>query len=286
MRIAGARRTADCWRSRRSARRATSRHVRVPVGLRRTRRWRAPSRCALSRATASAAARHVGREHLRARPLVRDRQRDRAGAGAEIEHARVAVRGQARERDLDQRLGLRPRNEHRRRRRRAAVPRIRACRSGRRPARRRGAGARARRRRRPPCARASSSPCAASHARLLAEHVREQHLRVDRHEARLRQRAAHGARRLRHRSLASAANSRTPPAVVVAPAGVLQPGLLQHALRRGVVRMGDADDALQAEVVEAVARRARARLRSRSPAPRLRAAAGSRPRSPRSSGCT
>src|SRR5690348_5112485 len=43
-----------------------------------------------------------------------------------------------------------------------------------------------------------------------------------------------------------------PPPVIVAPAGVAQPGLLQHPLRCRVFRMGQPDDAREPELIEPI----------------------------------
>ncbi len=165
--------------------------VRIPVRLREldVRRCRAAARCRARRRAPSADASVAST--ARPRSLVRNGQRDRAGARAEIEHAHVALRRQARERELDQRLGLRPRDQHRRRHGERQPPEFAdAGQVGDRLAV--AAALRERAKRRRIRSRASgSSPCATSHARSFAQHVREQHLRVERNEARLRERPAH-----------------------------------------------------------------------------------------------
>ena len=68
-----------------------------------------PSRAALARATAERVLADVGRRHREVRALVLERERDRAAAGADVDHARARRQP---ERRLDQRLGLRARDEH------------------------------------------------------------------------------------------------------------------------------------------------------------------------------
>ncbi len=55
--------------------------------------------------------RRVDREHLRVGRRMRDGHCDRARAGAEVDHPAGAVR-QALERKVDEKLGLRPRDQH------------------------------------------------------------------------------------------------------------------------------------------------------------------------------
>ena len=69
-----------------------------------------------------------------------------------------------------------------------------------------------------------------------------------------------------------------PLVVVAAPAAVAQPAFMQHALRRVVAGMRDADDAVRGRDRRSRSRASRSRPRWRSPGPTLRAAAGSRSR--------
>ena len=195
--------------------------------------------------------RAVRRDDGRPRALMRDRERD---------GARCRCRDRARGR-RDQAASLRNadstsvsvsgRGMSTDDRRSATSPRTRAARSGRRPARRHAAPRELEER--SASARASASvACATSQARSRSQHGREQHLRVDRREARLRERAAHGERigiqcgcgrgpwsgarlslaphgpprrfahRLEHAHRAT---------VVMAPSDIGQADLLQHALR-------------------------------------------------------
>ena len=103
---------------------------------------------------------------------------------------------------------------------------------------------------------------------ILADHVRQQHLRVERNETRLREGGGNRrpdvirgrARRMRVTTAAAVngipfgGEEPQPPVVVVAPADILEPRLHQHALRRLVAAMRDADDPVETEIVEAVIR--------------------------------
>ena len=165
-----------------------------------------PSRGAFSRAIIQGVGRHVGGEDRGARPLMRDGEGDRARPGAQIEHAQVPVPRQPGERELDQRLRFRARNEHRGRHLQREPPELAyageirdglavAAAPGERNERIR---ALARQR----IVAVRDQPCA-----VLAEHVRKQHLRVERDEAGLRERAAHRDIRA-HRFGLSATKSR------------------------------------------------------------------------------
>ena len=124
---------------------------------------RAPS-AEVSIATTSAAGQLVG-----------DRQRDRPRPGADVEHRRRREL----ERDLDQQLGLGPRDQRPARRSAARGGESRGGRGCRRPARGGRAGAPSRRTRAPPAASTAASGSAASAARSRPRRLGEQQLGVE-----------------------------------------------------------------------------------------------------------
>ena len=206
-------------------------------------------RRALVRATINAASLMSVATTSRTRPFARERERDRARSGPEIEHAQCAIPRQTRERALDQRFRFRSRDQHGRRDAKLHAPEFAP--SGQvgdrlavaAPAREREKLMRA-------LGRQLIGGVRGQPRTVGAEHVREQHLRIDRRQAALRE-------RLGERSPSSRASLRGEQAqslvVVVAPAAIGRAPPSSARAATPVARSGDADDPVEAEIVEAVA---------------------------------
>ena len=234
--------------------------------------------------------RGVGGDNRRARPLVRDGERDRAatrfrdrardtsrssrqgarararraspfrGAGSARPATRRAAGPRTRAaREIGDRLALAPAPRQREEgigAARAATASPRARRATRDPVRARGRAAPARRAERDPIARARRK---SSRRSVIA----------------LRRRAcAECASRRRACTQRSpfGGEEPQPPVVVAAPADVLEARLHQHALRRLVAAMRDADDPVETEFVEAAVDDRLRALGREAAGPRLRAA--------------
>ena len=200
---------------------------------------------------------------------MRDGERDRARPGAQIEHAQVPVLRQPRERELDQRLRFRARDEHRGRHLQCEPPELARAGEIRDGLAVAAAPGEAEERVRLAARDNASSPMRDQPRAVTAEHVRQQHLRVERNEAGLRERATHRDVPA-HRFGFFGDEEPQPLIVVAAPAGILESRLHQHALRRLVARMGDADDPIEAEVVETVVDERLRAFGRETPAPGLR----------------